>query len=384
MEWPSIRDFLGIPVHLTGNDIAIAVDGYFPPHPDITTNDRRRTYLVNALSTDAKPQIFHTGKTPWRNCHGLMTAAAAAGSGSLSSGYFSGAAPEADLYLLETGAFPTVEETEKKFVMALRWLLKNWRRYNIRAVVLTVAYTRDTGLLPWQLDPIKVHCEQLAKEGLLIVVASGNTRELTCSGPASSPSVLSVGGVIVPHHLHEISPYHGCQGTTFEGKRIPEILAPAENLVLPSPFQSIAEYESHYSAQFDNLPEGYARTEGTSYAAPIILGCAACIWKANPDWTASQVETAMMETAKYNKEWYEAEAGLINVRAAAMYPVLKLTTSHNPKKFNDSTAVQQEKRIVSSILSAYNETNSAEAAEKLTTFMIHSPSHKVRAAALCN
>lgn len=91
----------------------------------------------------------------------------------------------------------------------------------------------------------------------------------------------------------------------------------------------------------------------------------------------------MMKTAEYNNEWYEVEAGLINVRAAAMYPVLKLTNSRNPKKFNDSTAVQQEKRIVSSILSPDNETNSAETSEKLTTLMIHSPSHKIRAAALC-
>ena len=38
MEWPSIRDFLDVPSYLTGENIAIAVvDGYFPPHPDITT-----------------------------------------------------------------------------------------------------------------------------------------------------------------------------------------------------------------------------------------------------------------------------------------------------------------------------------------------------------
>lgn len=219
MKWPSIRDFLGIPAHLTGKGIAIAViDGSFPPHPDITTNDRRHTYVVNTVSTDVKPQLLHAEKSPWKNNHGLMTAAAAAGSGTLSSGYYSGAASEADLYLLETGPFPTLEETEKKFVMALRWLIQNSQKYNIRGVVLTVAYTRDTGLLPWQVDPIKVHCEQLVKEGVLVVVASGNTRELTCSGPASSPSVLSVGGVIVPSHLNEISPYHGCQVSLLKGK----------------------------------------------------------------------------------------------------------------------------------------------------------------------
>lgn len=383
MEWPSIREFLGIPAHLTGKDIAIAViDGHFPPHPDITTNDRRYTYLVKTVSTDVNPLIFHAEKEPWRNSHGLMTAAAAAGSGSLSSGYYSGAAPEADLYLLETGAFTTVEETESKFVMALRWLFKNWRRYNIRGVVLTVADTRDTGLLPWQVDPIKVHCEQLAKEGLLIIVASGNTKELTCSGPASSPSVLSIGGVIVPQHLHEMSPYHGCQGITFEGKRIPELLAPAENIILPSPFKSAEEFEKHYTAKFDNLPDGYVRTEGTSYAAPIILGSAACIWQANPEWTATQVKAAMVRTAEYKAEWYEAEAGLVHVKAAAMYPVQSLTHTYNPQKLDDSTAARRERDMISNILSSYNETTSRVSTDKLKSLMIHSVSPKVRAAAL--
>lgn len=67
-----------------------------------------------------------------------------------------------------------------------------------------------------------------------------------------------------------IIPYHGCPGITFEGKRIPEILAPAENVVLPLPFQSTDKYENHYTAPFDKLPYGYARTEGISYAAPIV------------------------------------------------------------------------------------------------------------------
>jgi hypothetical protein len=158
MEWPSIRDFLDVPSHLTGENIAIAViDGYFPPHPDITTNDQRHVYLVKTSEADVKPQLFQRREAPWRSNHGLMTAAAAAGSGSLASGYYTGAAPGADLYLLETGAFRTVEESEDKFIITLRWLLRNFRRYSIRGVVLTLAYTRDTGLLPWQADPIRVY-----------------------------------------------------------------------------------------------------------------------------------------------------------------------------------------------------------------------------------
>ncbi|MFC4808189.1 S8 family serine peptidase [Paenibacillus sp. GCM10023250] len=376
MEWPSVRNFLHIPSNLTGNNVSIAVvDGYFPPHPDITTNDRRLVYLVDMMSVDVKPELFRASETPWRSSHGLMTAAAAAGSGSLSSGYYSGAAPDAELYLLQTGGFNTVEDIETKCTAALSWIRENWRKFGIRGVVLTVASTRDTGLLPWQIDPIRMKCEQLAKEGLLVVVASGNTRELTCNGPASSPSVLAVGGVIVPHEGNQILQYHGCKGITFDGKRIPEILAPAENIVLPMPFQSIDEYRDHDTAPYDNLPEGYARTEGTSFAAPIILGCAACIWEAHSEWMASQVKTAMFETAIYKNEWYGSEAGLIQVGAAVSYSADAAIDNRR----DDLEPIMTDELHLVSIIHAKHHKSSDEVKQ----MMFHSNSTKVRAAAIC-
>ena len=199
------------------------------------------------------------------------------GRGSFPDGYYTGAAPAANLYLLETGPFYTSNDIEVKFVRAMEWLKNNWRLYNIRGVVLTVIATRDTGLLPWQADPVLIICEELVAEGLLVVSSSGNTKDLTSNGPSASPSVLSVGGVIVPSNadFQDALPYHGCRGMTFENKWVPEILAPAENIVLPTPFQSEEEYLNHFTASLDNLSSGYARTEGTSFSGPIIfLGAA--------------------------------------------------------------------------------------------------------------
>ncbi|QHT61344.1 S8 family serine peptidase [Paenibacillus lycopersici] len=142
--------------------------------------------------------------------------------------------------------------------------------------------------------------------------------ELTCNGPASSPSVLSVGGVIIAEDavINHAKPYHGCRGKTFEGKRVPEILAPAENLVLPMPFHTLEERQNHYTAPNVHLPEDYARTEGTSFAGPIILGCAACIWQAQPHWTANQVKSAIISSSIRNENWDDLNAGLIDVAAA--------------------------------------------------------------------
>ncbi len=47
MSWPSIREFLRIPLGLTGKNVGIAiVDSRFPNHPDIATDTHRNTYIV--------------------------------------------------------------------------------------------------------------------------------------------------------------------------------------------------------------------------------------------------------------------------------------------------------------------------------------------------
>jgi len=294
MEWASIRTFLNIPENLTGKNVNIAViDSRFANHPDISSNQQRDTYIVKISDPLAQPVLMLSNEGPWnKGLHGLSSSAAAAGSGQLSNGHYSGAAPAANLYLLETGPFYTPDEVEEKVGMALEWLRENWRTYKIRGVVLTVTATRDTGLLPWQADPVRILCEELVDDGLLVVSSSGNTKELTCNGPSASPSVLSVGGVIVPidADFHNAQAYHGCRGNTFENKWVPEILAPAENVVLPTPFQSEEERQNHFTAPYDGLPADYARTEGTSFSGPIILGAAACIWEAKPSWSSFQVK----------------------------------------------------------------------------------------------
>jgi serine protease AprX len=332
---------------------------------------------------------------PWtKGRHGLAAAAAAAGSGLISQGLYTGAAPDADLYLLETGRLDTDQDVECKITAALDWLYLNWRQYRIRGVVITIAGTRDTGLLPWQADPIRLGCEKLAADGLLVVAATGNTQELTSNGPASSPSVLSVGGVIVPEDadIRNAKPYYGCRGTTFEGKWVPELVAPDKNIVLPMPFKSQEERERHFTAAIDRLPDGYARTEGTSFAAPIVLGCAACLWQARPDWTARQVQSAIVASSDRIGGWEELRAGLVDVKAAN-HAIASVEEGNPPYtlwcswKNKDSLErwkamkAQNEAIIASAALSFCEEPISPETKEQLL-LLTGSRSDPIRAAAV--
>lgn len=323
MVWPSIRAFLGIPNHLTGRGVGIAVlDGTFAGHADISDGTSRRSRVVLTGQAGARPELVRPTLGPWpAGAHGLWAAAAAGGSGSGCSDVYQGAAPEADLLLLG-GYLEGRELTDQQRQLgALHWLRDHWRQYHVRGVLTAIRGANGSGLLPWQAEPLRVACEELWSDGLLVVAGTGNTPDCTAQvTQAAAPSVMAVGGVVVPAEgsWQDAAAYHGSRGTTFERKWIPEVLAPAENVVLP--FLPGEYLDQHAGVGIDDVPSGYARVAGTSCAGPIVLGAAACLWQAHPAWTALQVRRALVGTVRQQQGWSSLGAGLINVAAAAMWP----------------------------------------------------------------
>jgi len=277
------------------------------------TTPKRRTFIVKTNTTNPEPVQMTCETRQNGGHHGCWAASAAGGSGSLSNGKYAGAAPEADLFLIESGPLGTAEQVEKNIGNALLWVKHHAEKYGIRGIVLTVIGQRDTGLLPWQADPLRILCEELVHAGILVVAASGNNAELTSSS-VISPSVLAVDGVSIPEcgKIECAAPFPGSKGVTFDGKRNPDILAPAMNVVLPYPFASEEERLRHYTAVQDHLPDHYARQWGTSYAAPIVLGLAACLWQIEPALTAEQVKMALRSSSELIGKRGEVQAGLVS------------------------------------------------------------------------
>ncbi len=150
-----------------------------------------------------------------------------------------------------------------------------------------------------------------------MVSGSGNRPdETTGIAEAAAPSVLSVGGVAIPPDgdPYRARMFQGCRGTTFEGKWIPDILAPAENVVLPH--RNDEEIENHFYAKIDDIPFRYARTNGTSFSGPALLGAAACLWQAHPGWTAREMKSALISSSLKRPEWSDLSAGLVSVSGA--------------------------------------------------------------------
>ena len=318
--WPSLRDFLRVPIELTGKNVRIAViDGEFPNHPDISTNERRTSYLVRGMSEpETSPEVFQAEPGPWTGgWHALCAAAAAGGSGAESQGIYRGVAPEADLFLVALYSREPEYDLEKAHIKALEWVLHNWRKYEIRGVLSARKRRIGSGILPWQTDPRRILCEELASEGVLVVSGSGNwPDETTGIAEPAAPSVLSVGGVAIPQNgdPYRARMYQGCRGTTFERKWIPDILAPAENVVLPH--RNDEEIANNFYAKIDDIPFRYARTCGTSFSGPALLGAAACLWQAYPSWTAREMKSALISSSLKRPEWSDLRAGLVSVSGA--------------------------------------------------------------------
>ena len=321
--WPTLRDFLRVPGELTGRGVRIAVvDGDFPSHPDITSNEQRTTWKVMVMEPDPQPRVFAAEPGPWKGgAHGLWAAASAAGSGAESRGLYRGLAPEADLFLVAEyfpGQREDPEGRDAAHLKALEWVRDNWREHEIRAVLSARRCGVDSSLLPWQTEPVRILCEEIAAAGVLVMAGSGNTDDRTAgTTEAAAPSVLSVGGIAIPPDgdLERADTYPGSRGKTFEGKWIPEVLAPAENVVLPHGTDE--EIESHFYGRIDDLPRRYAREQGTSFSGPITLGAAACVWQAHPDWTAQEMKTALIASSLKRPRWSDLRAGLVSVEGAA-------------------------------------------------------------------
>ena len=400
--WPTLRDFLSVPDELTGKGVRIAVvDGDFPSHPDITTNEQRTTYKVMVMESEPQPKVFEAEPGPWRGgAHGLWAAAAAAGSGAESQGLYRGIAPEADLFLVAEYFPGQSQDPEGRYaahIKALEWVRDNWRKYEIRAVLSARRCGVDSSLLPWQTEPIRILCEEIAVAGVLVMAGSGNTSDRTAGlTETAAPSVLSVGGIVISSDgdLDQAEAFPGSRGTTFEGKWIPEILAPAENVVLPHGTDE--EIENHFYDKIDDLPRRYARTLGTSFSGPIALGAAACVWQAHPNWTALKMKTALIASSIKRPQWSNLRAGLISVEGALAMEA----TEHPPEPVTspyqtwsewrkrsveyrmDQLSVGDSDQVRDVILSFVGDPFLDEALQPISECLNH-PKSEVRAATLC-
>ena len=154
---------------------------------------------------------------------------------------------------------------------------------------------------PFQSDILEAMLAIAYGRGSLIVAASGNSREEGSPPefPASYPHVLTVGATDASDAVAQFS----------TASRLMDLVAPGVGIPVAVPLA--------FSAS------GYARSSGTSFAAPIVSGAAAWVWTARPELDNTQVFEVIRRSARdLGAPGWDADTGfgIVDIPTALTLP----------------------------------------------------------------
>ncbi len=148
-----------------------------------------------------------------------------------------------------------------------------------------------------------------AEHGALFVVSAGNTGGPVAS-PAAADAALTVGAVDRTDKLAAFSSRGPRAG---DGAIKPDITAPGVDIVAAKAKNGVIGTP---------VDEGHVSLSGTSMAAPHVAGAAAILAAKNPTWSAQDIKTALMNSAKPY-----ADSGVFDQGAGRVDMARAVTTS---------------------------------------------------------
>ncbi len=323
-----------IPVfHGRGIRIAFLDSGFFP-HPDL----ENRIIAFHDVSGEEN-SIEEISKPLAHHWHGTQTTVVCAGNGKLSDYVYRGIASEAELVLVKVSENGRI--SEENIIRGLEWILEHREEYNIRILNISLGGDEDLTCSDSKIDQLAELC---VNQGIVVIVAAGNSAESRSIPPANAHSVITVGGYSDENSYEtaEFSLYHSNFGETADGIVKPEIIAPAMFVAAPilpnTKSYKMAEMLSWIASAPDHklpalifqhwweveLPEvsvyqevdvlrkildaelnerkivsaHYQHVDGTSYAAPITASVVAQMLEANPQLTPQAVKNILVSTAE--------------------------------------------------------------------------------------
>lgn len=215
-----------------------------------------------------------------QNIHGAQVLAVLGGR---AVGEYVGAAPEAEFLLAKTennGSELPVEED--LWVAGLEWA----DSLGARVVNSSLGYNSfddGSGYAREDLDGRTAVTSRAAAaavaRGMVLVVAAGNEGNLPwglVTVPADAEGLISVGAV----DRFRVVASTSSRGPTADGRVKPDVVAPGVDV---------------WTAQVRG--GGYARLDGTSFAAPLVSGVCALLLQMNPEWGPAEVLAALRDTA---------------------------------------------------------------------------------------
>jgi len=308
--------------------LAVAIiDSGIQPHADLPLS-RIRAYK----------DFVTGGRMPVDNCgHGTHVAGIIAGSGAQSNGAYAGIAPDVDIVALRVLGDDCSGNTSD-VIDALEWVARNYERYNIRVVNLSLGHSVLESIVT---DPLVQAVERLSRKGIAVVTAAGNKGINPATGnpgyggvgvPCNAPSAICVGSLDTKGTADfaddRVSDSSSRGPTRFDLLAKPDLVAPGVNIV------SLAAPGSRLFNEFPDLrvpgstgkPE-YFKLSGTSMASPAVAGAAALLLKENKQLQVNALKVTLQFTSRIlpQTDVLTQGAGAMNVTGA-----LTLADAINP------------------------------------------------------
>lgn len=271
-----------LPLHqagFTGQKILMAIcDGGFED-ANTTSVFRQTQELGHFDFTDDSDDFYGSTGSHGSECLSTISAIKRNSAGDL---LFNGAATSAEYYLMRS------EESEHESQKEMDNLVVALEKAdslgaNIFSVSLGYAMFDNYNDLTYSdLDGKTTRCSRAAtiaaRKGMLVCVAAGNEGDDSwhyISAPADADSILTVGAVNTSKQIASFSSY----GPSADGRIKPDVCAVGKSTCLITP------------------PDYIIRSNGTSYATPLIAGMAACIWSALPNENAMQIRERIIRSS---------------------------------------------------------------------------------------
>lgn len=221
-------------------------------HPAFAHLRRRQAIVATYDFLRRTPDVYQGGN------HGTEVLSCIAGR--LPDSTYLGLAPGAEFLLARTEQMYRERYAEEEaWLAAAEWADRN----GADIINSSLGYT-DRRYFPEQMNgrtSLVARAAELAvRKGMLVVNAAGNDGDdpkwRTVGTPADGDSVLAVGGLDPDTYLHiEFSSYG------------------------PAPGKRLKPNVAAFGVAITAVPGGYSRTEGTSFASPLVAGFAACVWQ---------------------------------------------------------------------------------------------------------
>ena len=173
----------------------------------------------------------------------------------------------------------------------IHWVLKNYKKYQIRIVNISVGTLPHLGISEGQRLVSAV--EELWEAGIIVVTSAGNYGPArgSITLPGASKKVITVGAVddqIYINQNGQMRRNYSGRGPTQECVCKPEILAPGSY---------IKSCNYQWNSKLHKGSEPYCIKSGTSMATPVISGALACLLSKYPDMTNLDAKLALRDCA---------------------------------------------------------------------------------------